>query len=131
MNRLIKYIWTIILAGSLLPVQSQLSLNHRVSFDTETFQVLESGEGLSKIVAEGRDFFYKTESDKPALPYRAIKILVPNGAEFVDCQISLEREIFKRDIKLVSNPIYWPVSLAPDFSKAGPSGASLDSSFPH
>ena len=130
MNRLIKYILIIILAGSLLPVKSQLSLNHSVSFDMETFQVLDSGEGLSRIVAEGKDFFYKTDSDKPALPYRAIKILVPNGAEFVDCQISLEKVFIKKDIKLVSNPIYWPVSLANDFSKAGPSQATPDYSFP-
>ncbi len=130
MNRLIKYILTTLLAGSLLPLQSQLLLNHRVSFDMETFQLIDSGEGLSRIVTDGRDYFYKTEVGKPALPYKAIKILVPNGADFVDYKISLERNIFKEDVKLVPNSIHWPVSVPPDFSKADPAGASINNSFP-
>lgn len=111
MNKLVTYTGLFLLFGFLLPLQSQTLLNQTISFEKETFQLFESGEGLFGIKAEGGDFFYKADPGKAALPFLSIKILVPNGAELVDYQVSYDREVFKEDVRLASNPIYWPGSL--------------------
>ena len=48
----------------------------------------------------------------------------------MDYQITYEREVFAENIKLASNPIYWPVSLPLDLSIHDPSGLSFEESSP-
>lgn len=124
MNKGKIYTGLFLLFGLLMPVQSQHSIYQNISFDRETFLLYETEKGLYGIKAEGGNFFYKSDPTKVALPLRTLNILVPDGAELVDFQVSFDRELFKEDIRLMANPGYWPGSLPS--KKTKPTEARID-----
>lgn len=134
MNKLTAYKGTLHLAGfmllgCLLPLNAQV-LEQSLNFTSDQFQLIESDEGSFRIEVPGADFFYKSDPELPAMPYKVLRIAVPKGAELIDFQYNFHREVFKKDVKLATNPYYWPVSLPLDISGDDPAGFIHEGGFP-
>ena len=130
MKKGIKYLWIIMLSGSLMQAGAQHTLNQKLHFDQDQFNLIESAEGFYRIKASDQEFFYKNEPGKPSLPFRSVKILVPRGAELLNFQFSIEKKILRRDIILDYDHIVYPVSVPLNFSRNVPSDRYHGEHFP-
>ena len=120
----IKYFWIVLLMGSLIDTAAQHSLDQKLLFDREQFNLVESAEGAYRIYASDPDYFYQDEPGKPSLPCRSVKILVPAGAELLNYQFSTEKELLQRDIILDSDYPVFPVSVPLNINRDLPSDSN-------
>ncbi|MCP4311938.1 MAG: T9SS type A sorting domain-containing protein [Bacteroidetes bacterium] len=112
-----KYIFMLVFITCILQLEAQHTQRVELSFNPDQFRIVAS-EDAFKVEADDACYYYLEDSGNPALPVRNVNILVPNGAELVDFNFSMEEEIIKEDISLarVATPV--PFSLLEQYQPA-------------
>ena len=106
-----RYLLILVFITSILPMEAQLTYRAELSFNLKQFRIVASEGNHYKVEADEGPYYYLEDSGSPALPVRNVNILVPNGAELVDFDISTEEETIEKGIILskVATPV--PFSL--------------------
>jgi len=83
--------------------------NYNLKFNQEEFSFLETEMGV-QILCESTSYYFLEDATLPALPYKAIYILIPENTDIKNVSISIKSEEIRQDIYLMKNPVAVPVS---------------------
>lgn len=116
MRKMICHIMLLLIAGFFFPALGQDSISIDLSFNQNDFSLLRSGDDLLRIEAGDDSYFYSEEPEFPAIPFRSVDVLIPEGADLVDFHFSFESENYPQDIRLSRNVLPLPISHNPEDS---------------
>lgn len=102
--QVLVYLLFFIFAKSL----SQNTETIELSQNLDNFTFLPASDNKYIVHSRSADYHYIDNPDLPALPVKKISILVPNGAELVDYQFSIEQELIEDDILIDHSPVTIP-----------------------
>jgi hypothetical protein len=104
MKGLIKNILILLLFLAHGQIMSQNSESVEFLSNIDDFTIVLTEENKYTIIPGDIDYHYNDKQDLPAIPIKNISILVPNGAELVDYDFSIQKTLITRDIDIDRSP---------------------------
>ena len=77
--------------------------NLELVFHAEQFELIQSKCGCTQIITDEPGFFYRDNTDSPALPYKKICLMVQGNAEFIDLEYEAKKRIAMEGVTICPN----------------------------
>ena len=87
--------------GELLSQNSETVV---LSANRNDFTITPAGNNKYSIIANDIEYYYNSHPNLPAIPIKNISVLVPNGAELVDYNFSVQKALIETNIEIGRSP---------------------------
>lgn len=94
------------------PLSAQESKEINLSFDSANFGIEYNNKSEGIITFKNADFSYDENQTLPCIPYTTVNVAIPSCCQFQSFDFNADFSVFKKDIKLATNPELLPTNQA-------------------
>ena len=104
MKAIVKIAFILLLQLIFGQLMSQNSETVVLSASMNDFSIHSTGENKHTISSNDLEYYYNNNQNLPAIPIRNISVLVPNGAEIIDYDFSIQKTLIESDLDIDRSP---------------------------